>query len=267
MWWINGKAEQFLPVSDRSVQFGDGCFTTARVVHGRIVWLERHIQRLQRAAQQLLLPEIDWSLLCAEMQQAASGREAGVVKVVISRGSGGRGYSPAGCQAAVRMVMLADYPQHYIHWREQGIRLALSPVPLAQNRWLAGIKHLNRLEQVLIRMHLERAGADEALVLDTSGALVECCAANLFWRKGKQVFTPDVSLAGVDGVTRQHIMACLQTSPFSLQVVCELPETLADADEVMVCNALMPIIPVNQAHNWCYRSRELYDFLSPYCES
>lgn len=267
MWWINGNAEQYLPVSDRSVQFGDGCFTTARVVQGRIVWLERHIQRLQRAAQQLLLPDVDWSQLRAEMERAAQGRDEGVVKAVISRGSGGRGYSTEGCQQPVRIVMQADYPRHYSRWRQDGISLTLSPVPLAQNRWLAGIKHLNRLEQVLIRTHLERAGADEALVLDTSGALVECCAANLFWRKGQQVFTPDVSLAGVDGVARQHIMACLQTSAFTVQVVCEPPETLADADEVLVCNALMPMIPVNQAHNWCYRSRELYDFLSPYCES
>ncbi|WP_033576263.1 aminodeoxychorismate lyase [Dickeya chrysanthemi] len=267
MWWIDGKAEQQLPVSDRSVQFGDGCFTTARVVEGQIVWLERHIQRLQQGAEKLLLPDVDWSLLCEEMQQAAAGRVEGVVKVIISRGNGGRGYSPAGCQQPVRIVMQAPYPSHYARWRQDGIQLALSPVPLAQNAWLAGIKHLNRLEQVLIRMHLERSGADEALVLDTSGALVECCAANLFWRKGKRVFTPDVALSGVDGVARRHIMALLQVSVFELHVVSASLDVLADADEVLVCNALMPVIPVNQAHTWRYRSRELYDFLSPNCES
>ncbi|AYH48669.1 aminodeoxychorismate lyase [Dickeya fangzhongdai] len=267
MWWIDGKAEQCLPVSDRSVQFGDGCFTTARVVNGHIVWLERHIRRLQQAAEKLLLPDPDWQRLSDEMQQAAEGRVDGVVKAIISRGNGGRGYSPAGCHKPVRIVMQAAYPQHYAQWRQDGIRLALSPVPLAQSAWLAGIKHLNRLEQVFIRMHLEQSGADEALVLDTSGALVECCAANLFWRKGKRVFTPDVSLAGVDGVARRHIMALLSASAFELHVVTEPLETLADADEVLVCNALMPVIPVNQAHSWCYRSRELFDFLSPNCES
>ncbi|UPT55599.1 aminodeoxychorismate lyase [Dickeya zeae] len=267
MWWVDGKAEQQLPVSDRSVQFGDGCFTTARVVAGQVVWLERHIQRLRQAAETLLLPEVDWPRLRDEMQQAAAGRADGVVKAIISRGHGGRGYSPAGCDQPVRIVMQAPYPQHYVNWRQHGIRLALSPVPLAQNAWLAGIKHLNRLEQVLIRTHLERSGADEALVLDTSGALVECCAANLFWRKGSRVFTPDLSLCGVYGVARRHIMALLQSSAFELHVVSEPLETLADADEVLVCNALMPVIPVNQAHIWRYRSRELYDFLSPNCES
>ncbi|QIZ50783.1 aminodeoxychorismate lyase [Dickeya zeae] len=267
MWWVDGKAEQQLPVSDRSVQFGDGCFTTARVAAGQVVWLDRHIQRLQQAAETLLLPEVDWLRLRDEMQQAAAGRADGVVKVIISRGHGGRGYSTAGCHQPVRIVMQAPYPQHYVNWRQDGIRLAFSPVPLAQNAWLAGIKHLNRLEQVLIRTHLERSGADEALVLDTSGALVECCAANLFWRKGARVFTPDLSLCGVDGVARRHIMALLQPSAFELHVVSEPLETLADADEVLVCNALMPVIPVNQAHIWRYRSRELYDFLSPNCES
>ncbi|QDX29713.1 aminodeoxychorismate lyase [Dickeya poaceiphila] len=266
MWWIDGKAEQQLPVSDRSVQFGDGCFTTARVVAGQIIWLERHILRLQQAAEKLLLPDVDWQQLGDEMQRAAAGRADGVVKVIISRGNGGRGYSPAGCDNPVRIVMQAPYPQHYVNWRQDGIRLALSPVTLAQSAWLAGIKHLNRLEQVLIRTHLERSGADEALVLDTSGALVECCAANLFWRKGKRVFTPDISLCGVDGVARRHIMALLQASAFTLHVVSEPLEALADADEVLVCNALMPVIPVNQAHIWCYRSRELFDFLSPNCE-
>ncbi|WP_192458665.1 aminodeoxychorismate lyase [Musicola keenii] len=267
MWWIDGVQEQALSVLDRSAQFGDGCFTTARVSNGRIIWLERHLQRLQQAAERLRLPEIDWLLLQREMAQAAAGQEKGVVKVILTRGQGGRGYSPAGCHASVRVVMQTAYPAHYARWRQEGIRLSLSSVTLAQSALLAGIKHLNRLEQVFIRMDLEQSGADEALVLDTSGALVECCAANLFWRKGRRVFTPDLSLSGVNGVARQHIMAVLASTDLRVQEVTAPLDVLADADEVLICNALMPVIPVNQAHTWHYRSRELFDFLSPQCES
>lgn len=266
MWLINGVLEQNLPASDRSVQYGDGCFTTARVLNGRVVWLERHIQRLQHAAKVLMFPKIDWDRLSAEMQQAAEGKASAVVKAVVTRGVGGRGYSPQGCESPVRMVMHTAYPEHYEHWRRDGISLALSPVKLARSPLLAGIKHLNRLEQVMIRRHLDQQDADEALVLDTHDKLVECCAANLFWRCGKQVFTPDVSQSGVDGLTRRHLMQLLEQSDYQLQVVSAPLEALATADEVIICNALMPLISVNRAEAWCYRSRELYDFLSPNCE-
>ncbi|MBJ7221117.1 MULTISPECIES: aminodeoxychorismate lyase [unclassified Brenneria] len=265
MIWINGRLQEQLAVSDRSTQFGDGCFTTARVCNGQIVWHERHLARLQQAARRLMLPAIDWPLLEIEMNRAAQGRDEGIVKAILTRGRGGRGYSARGCDDPTRIVMQADYPDHYVRWREQGITLSLSPVALARSTLLAGIKHLNRLEQVLIRTHLEQTSADEALVLDTSGALVECCAANLFWRKGNQVYTPDLSYAGVDGVARRHIIALLADSAFELHVVTEPVSALADADEVVICNALMPIVPVNQAQSWCYRSRELYRFLSPNC--
>ncbi|PWC22228.1 aminodeoxychorismate lyase [Brenneria roseae subsp. roseae] len=265
MYWINGQQQDMLSVSDRATQFGDGCFTTARVGHGQIIWLDRHIIRLQQAAERLILPPIDWTQLTEEMKLAAQGRQQGVVKVMLTRGQGGRGYSSQGCGQATRIVMQADYPAHYVRWREQGIRLNLSPVALAKNPLLAGIKHLNRLEQVLIRAHLDQTPADEALVLDTAGALVECCAANLFWRKGNQVYTPDLSYAGVDGVARRHILSLLDDTDFDVHIVAEPLTALAQADEVLVCNALMPVIPVNQAHVWCYRSRDLYRFLSPNC--
>lgn len=265
MLWINGQLQKQLAVSDRGTQFGDGCFTTARVRDAEIVWLDRHLARLQQAAERLMLPAIDWSSLRQEMNLAARGRSEGIVKVILTRGSGGRGYGIQGCDSPTRIVMQADYPAHYARWREQGVSLRLSSVALARSRLLAGIKHLNRLEQILIRIDLERRAADEVLVLDTAGSLVECCAANLFWRKGKRVYTPDLSYAGVDGVARQHIISLLAGSEFDLHIVTEPVETLADADEALICNALMPIIPVNQAQSWCYRSRELYRFLSPNC--
>ncbi|RYC43237.1 aminodeoxychorismate lyase [Pectobacterium zantedeschiae] len=265
MLWINGQLQEQLSAFDRGTQYGDGCFTTARVCNGQIVWLDRHIARLQQAATRLLFPTLDWEILTAEMKQAAQRRSNGVVKVTLTRGVGGRGYSSQGCAQPTRIVMQADYPTHYADWREHGISLNLSPVALAKNPLLAGIKHLNRLEQVLIRAHLDQTSANETLVLDTSGVLVECCAANLFWRKGYRVYTPDLSQSGVDGVARQHIIALLADSDFELQIVSEPVTTLADADEVLICNALMPIIPVNQAHVWRYHSRELYQFLSSNC--
>lgn len=265
MFWINGVEQNLISASDRSVQFGDGCFTTARVSHGRVVWLDKHILRLQQATERLLMPAVNWNTLTQEMVEAGNHTEEGVLKVIISRGSGGRGYSGTACQHPTRIISLSDYPAHYHSWRERGISLALSPVPLARSPLLAGVKHLNRLEQVLIRAHLEHTTADETLVLDTEGMLVECCAANLFWRKNGVIFTPDLSQSGVDGIMRQQIIASLMTHGRRVDIVAQPLSVLADADEVVICNALMPLLPVNCANNWVYHSRQLFDFLSQHC--
>ncbi|MBG6241816.1 MAG: aminodeoxychorismate lyase [Candidatus Symbiopectobacterium sp. Dall1.0] len=264
MFWINGQAQAQIAVTDRGLQYGDGCFTTARVLEGEIVWLPLHMARLRQDTARLHIPFAAWDRLQAEMERAAQGAEQGVVKTIVTRGSGGRGYSMLSCGEPTRIVMQMRYPAQYTEWRKQGISLGISPVTLGRNPRLAGIKHLNRLEQILIRQEMEAQGVDDVVVLDTEGCLVECCAANLFWRKGYQVFTPDLSFAGVNGVARQQVMTRLAQYPdYQLQRVREPVTTLADADEVFVCNALMPVLPVNQIDTWCYRSRALYQLLSP----
>ena len=266
MYWLNGRPSTDISLSDRAVQFGDGCFTTARVLDGRVQWQPAHLSRLQRGAAALMIQGVDWQALEQEMVQAAAAQGQGVLKVIITRGSGGRGYSPAGCLQPTQIVTTSLYPAHYNDWRERGVTLAQSPVALAQSPLLAGIKHLNRLEQVMIRLHLEQTTADEALVLDTSGMLVECCAANLFWRTGQRVMTPDVTLSGIDGIMRQHILALLADRPdYHTEIVRAPVSALAGADEVFICNALMPLLPVNAIGEWRYPSRALCQTLIPYC--
>ncbi|MBS0847624.1 aminodeoxychorismate lyase [Citrobacter sp. JGM124] len=266
MHLINGQWQSRIDVNDRAVQFGDGCFTTARVVAGKVRYPQAHLERLQHACEALLITLTDWQALEQEMAQLAREVTDGVLKIILSRGAGGRGYNPLTCTAPTRILSLSPRPTFYDAWREQGICLALSPIRLGYNPMLAGIKHLNRLEQVLIRSRLEQTDAQEALVLGSDGRLVECCAANLFWRKGRQVFTPYVDQAGVNGTMRQHIMACLEKSPWHCEEVAEGPETLANADEVIICNALMPVIPVRQAQAWHYDIGALYHYLAPLCE-
>ena len=256
---INGQAAENVAASDRAVQFGDGCFTTARLWQGEVMMLEAHLRRLREACHRLLIQHIDWEALRQEMMTvAAATRDEGVIKVILSRGSGGRGYSARGCEQPTRIVSLSAYPAHYLQLRQTGAKLALSTIRLGRNPLLAGIKHLNRLEQVLIRTELEQTGADEALVLDTEGQLVECCAANLFWRSGKQVFTPVLSDSGVNGILRQWVIARLRQQGTSVSEVRMPPGVLNDADEVLITNALMPILPVSEIENRLYSNRELF---------
>ncbi|YCI80251.1 aminodeoxychorismate lyase [Enterobacteriaceae bacterium] len=266
MFLINGAWQETLPANDRAIQFGDGCFTTARIRDGEVCLLVAHLERLKQACERLLIPFSAWAELNTEMVALAEEHREGVLKVIISRGSGGRGYSTASCTAPTRLLSVSPLPTHYAQWRERGITLTLSPIRLGRNPSLAGLKHLNRLEQVLIRSHLDQSGADEALVLDSDGWLTECCAANLFWRKGRVVFTPRLDQAGVNGLMRQRILSCLQHSAWQVNEVSETVATLDTADEVILCNALMPLVPVGAFENRTWVSRELYQFLAPHCE-
>lgn len=261
MVWINGALQETVVARDRAVQFGDGCFTTARILGGKVVSQDAHLSRLKAGCERLLIPNVDWDALADEMQRAAATRSVGVLKAILSRGTGGRGYSAQDCEQPTRMIFLSAYPAHYQRLQQTGATLALSTVRLGKNPRLAGIKHLNRLEQVLIRTELDQTGADEALVLDSDGSLVECCAANLFWRKGEAVFTPDLSQCGVSGIQRQKVIQRLHVLGMPVREVSLPVQTLADAEEVFITNALMPVLPVKQIDRWHYASRTLFNLL------
>lgn len=266
MFLINGREQESLAASDRAIQFGDGCFTTVRILDGQLCHLAAHLRRLQDACNKLLIAFEFWYELEREMNTLAMGHSRGVLKVIISRGSGGRGYSAANCSQPTRILSVSPYPTHFDDWRNRGITLTLSPVRLGRNPLLAGIKHLNRLEQVLIRSHLEQTEADEALVLDSEGWVTECCAANVFWRKDNVVYTPRLDLAGVNGIMRQFCLQQLAQSSFRVVETSAREEDVRRADEIVVCNALMPVIPVCAFDAVPFSSRALYEFLAPLCE-
>lgn len=266
MFLINGLEQDALPASDRAIQFGDGCFTTARILDGNVCLLEAHIRRLRHGCETLMIPFTHWDTLHQEMCKLASGKQSGVLKVIITRGSGGRGYSAASCLSPTRILSVSACPAHYSRWRDEGVTLTLSPIRLGRNPMLAGIKHLNRLEQVLIRTHLEQTNADEALVLDSEGFITECCAANLLWRQGREVFTPSLDQAGVNGIMRQFCLEQLARSGFRVVEVSAGEAALQTADEVVICNALMPVVPVRAYGQQRWSSRELFQFLAPICE-
>ncbi|WP_343553208.1 aminodeoxychorismate lyase [Pantoea sp.] len=263
--WINGQPQTELSARDRAVQFGDGCFTTAAVSNGNVIMLDAHLQRLKEGCERLCMAVPDLQQLEAEMRHAASGQDQAVLKVILTPGAGGRGYSRAGCDSPTRILALSAWPQHYATLQQQGAVLQTSPIRLARNPLLAGVKHLNRLEQVLIRQHLDQTGGDEALVLDTEGTVVECCAANLFWRNGDEIYTPRLEHAGVDGIMRRYLMAQMAGFGQTCHLVEAKRDTIINADEVVICNALMPVLPVRQIDDVTFTARSLYQQLRASC--
>lgn len=273
-YWVNGISCQQIDITDRAIAFGDGCFTTIHGMNQQAKMLEQHILRLQQDSTRLKLPSVDWKQLTQHIEQVCEQQtdDEFVVKVMISRGAGGRGYSSQGFKQPTIMVMVSPFPKHYATLQCQGAALMLSRIPLSRNPILAGMKHLNRLEQVLIRQEIDDAKLDEAVVLDTHGVMVECCSANIFWRIGRDVYTPILEQSGVNGLMRQKIIALLAGSQYHFEEIERFASILVHCDEVIMCNALMPVLPVQsiqigtQESPLQYDSRELFEYLFLRCK-
>ncbi len=249
---INGQPHTHLPAADRAFQYGDGVFTTIRVKEGMPEFWPLHKQRLQQGLERLGMVFSQWQQVSQSVHDLASTHVGAVVKVLISRGEGGRGYLPPQQMQANWIVSQHPLPEHYADWRLQGISLGQSEIQLARQPLLAGIKHLNRLEQVLIRQHVHQQGWDDALVCDTDNMLVETSVANLFWQLGHCWYTPDLQFAGVEGVIRRLLIDHLQHKGHQVHQVRATSQVLMQASSVLICNSLMGIVPVRQIGEQVY---------------
>ncbi|QPG04461.1 aminodeoxychorismate lyase [Salinimonas marina] len=240
-------------INDRLPNYGDGLFTTMLVNNGRIALFAGHVARLQHNAQRLGIA-LNTEHLQHEMRQQARQLGDGTLKLLVSAGAGGRGYKRDPASMPGLHFSGSAYPAHYRQWQAAGIGMGLSTVTLARQPALAGLKHTNRLEQVLIKQAMPDQ-VDDVLVCDTQGMLIEASAANVFWRIGQRWFTPDLSYSGVAGVMREFVLAQFAANG----VLCEIGQyasgTLAQASNVFICNALMQMVPVHtlQLNHQTYR--------------
>ncbi|WP_342808157.1 aminodeoxychorismate lyase [Alteromonas sp. M12] len=230
--------------SDRIATYGDGCFTTMCVTNNKIELLNAHIARLKEGCARLKIDFTNWHSLQGKLEQFGLIHENQVIKAVISRGYGGRGYDTAGVTSPHCYLSVSDMPKHYADLSRQGLTLGLSTIQLAKQPLLAGIKHLNRLEQVLIKHEMRNMQVDDVIVCDTDSHVIECSAANLFWRKGTQWFTPNLDNCGVSGVMRNHIVDVMGKSKVPLAISNHPLQSLLDCDEAFISNSLMKIIKV-----------------------
>lgn len=239
---INQQVSNAILVADRALNYGDGVFTTARITAGQIEFCSAHFNRLISACYALDINNFDHQNYLSYCQNIASKYNHAVMKIVITAGIGGRGYSRVGIEYPQVIVTIFDLPKHYADWQQQGVSLGVAEYQLGLNPKLAGIKHLNRLEQVLIRRELDQSLVDDLVVTDLNGAMVEASCANIFWLKQGQLYTPKLINAGVNGIMRQHILANL---PQSQEVLCTI-DTLNQCDAIYLTNSLMGIVPVKQ---------------------
>ena len=224
---------------DRSFNYGDGIFSTMQVKAGHIQLWPLHLARLQYSANRLGFSVIDWASLEADVL-AAITEDSQVIKVLISRGEGGRGYSCLDVGVPNIYISRAKLP-NYSTWQQQGISLGIADLKLAIQPALAGIKHTSRLEQVLIKQQLAQSKFDELLVFNQLDYACEVSAANVFFYQQQQWYTPCLNQAGVAGVMRQHLMQQLAVKQVNWTVT-----QLANVESMFICNALMEIVPIQR---------------------
>jgi 4-amino-4-deoxychorismate lyase len=241
---VNGRAGQVDPL-DRGLQYGDGVFETMAVRDGRARFVDWHLARLAEGARRLLLPVPDPERLLGQIAAAWPG-DRGVVKLIWTRGAAGRGYRPP--TAAEPTCIAAGFA--WPVWPEtawsEGIRLRYCRIRLARNPVLAGIKHLNRLEQVLARAEWDDERIAEGLMLDDMGQVISGTQSNLFAVVARQIVTPALDQCGVAGVMRRAFSswAADQASPVVERSL--RPEELETATEIFVTNALIGAWPVRE---------------------
>lgn len=250
---INGVAGDRVDASDRGLLYGDGLFETMAVRSGRVSSWSRHMARLQAGCERLGIPAVDTVQLAHEVDSLLAGLGLGVLKVIVTRGSGGRGYRVPAKVAPRRILQLHPWPDFPPAAREAGVAVRLCTTRLCHNPLLAGIKHLNRLEQVLARREWDDPQIGEGLLLDVDGRLVEGTMSNLFLVRGQSLLTPDLRRCGVAGIMRSIILEQAERQSLTAEIRSLDTADLLAADEVFLCNSLIGIWPVISIDGRPYR--------------
>lgn len=238
--WVNGQPSVALSLKDRGLAYGDGLFETIAVIRGQPLLLRQHLLRLEEGCRRLCLP-VDLSLAESELMRFSKRLGDGVVKLIVTRGDGERGYRLPRLARPLRILQCSAVPFYPEGNQQRGIALYPCTTCLSEQPLLAGIKHLNRLEQVLARAEWDDDDFAEGLMRDTSGRVVEGIFSNLFMVSQGQLITADLSRCGVAGVMRAELLA-RAAPPCVIRDIAY--EEFLEAEEVFLCNSLYGVWPV-----------------------
>jgi 4-amino-4-deoxychorismate lyase len=248
MWMVlvNGECREHVEISDRGFQYGDGLFETIAVNDGQAIFFDRHLDRLKAGCRRLYIPFPDIEVLVFEARTLCQHSSKAVLKLILTRGSGGRGYRQPDVILATRALSLHPFPDYPDIYKEQGIEARFCNTRLGLNPALAGIKHLNRLEQVLARAEWTDPAIQEGIMLDMNDYVIEGTMSNLFYVKNDALYTASLTLSGVAGVMRGIIMAL--SAEHNLPVIEHTftKDELLSADEIFVSNSIIGIWPINK---------------------
>lgn len=248
---VNGTETDQLPVSDRGLQYGDGVFETIAHHNGQLRFVSAHLDRLAEGCKRLGIDfqqrkalKIELHKVCGELDSAQT--QNAVIKVIVTRGCGGRGYQAAQDVEPTRIISTHPWPSHPEANASDGVNVRLCQQRLVDNPALAGIKHLNRLEQILARNEWSDETIAEGLMCNAHGDIVEGTFSNIFMVKSGMLITPPLDRCGIEGITRATIMDIAAKVGIPCHQAYIRQQDLLSADEVFMCNSVIGIWPIKQ---------------------
>lgn len=244
---INGEYTNSITVFDRGLQYGDGLFETMVAINNDIQLWDTHWERLDEGCERLRielpnrqLVENDISTLINHQNET----NPFIVKLIITRGVGERGYRYSSDQTSTRILSTHKWPNYPEEYKNNGVTLRYCETILSENPSLAGIKHLNRLEQVLARNEWDSDDFQEGLMLTANGNVIDGTMSNIFAVKDNMLFTPELSRCGVSGIMRKTVVKLAKELGFSVYEKTFTKSELEDADELFITNSIIGIWPV-----------------------
>jgi len=255
MIWINGRQTDQIAVTDRGLQYGDGVWETIQIKQGQAMFWQAHLARLQHGLRVLGIPfsADDLQLLDNTMNHCLAIKPRGVLKIIVTRGSGGRGYAPPTEPSQQQIVSWHPLPDYPLAYNQTGVAVTLCNTRLAHQPQLAGFKHLNRLEQVLARREVVPPFA-EGIVCDYADHVIEGTMSNVFVVTDDSVFTPDLALCGIKGIIRDAVIDALTQQKIQIEVSSSM--TLAQlyrADAIFLTNSVIGIWSVASLNDKKYK--------------
>lgn len=264
--WVDGIPGTQLPIDDRGLQYGDGLFETLLVRKGRVRFLAAHLARLALGCERLGIARIPDDVLSAEiLRAAAQAPELAILKLVVTRGSGPRGYAVRGHFSPRRVMSL--HATRPLDAAAHGISLRIARQTAGENPSLAGLKHLNRLENVLAWLEPDAEASFDALLFDRSGQIVGGTMSNLFLCRGGAIVTPGVERAGVAGVMRGIVLRECAALGIPAEVRSVAPAELAMADEAFITNARIGVVPVRNVGEHVFHMNQIGARLAAHIEA
>ncbi|GAB1232754.1 aminodeoxychorismate lyase [Ferrigenium sp. UT5] len=259
---VNGQPNDCVHAEDRGLSYGDGVFRTLRIRNGLPLNWKRHADKLRRDCSALALDCPADTVLLNEIKRVAEQQETAVVKIIVTRGRGQRGYAIPATRECTRVVDCQPFPQYPPDFWTAGVSLHVCNIRLGHQPALAGIKHLNRLENVLAASECRDAGKPEGLLLDEAGDVIGGTRSNLFMVRDGRLLTPELGRCGVAGVQRERVISWAEKH----HIVCTVgPLQLADlqtADEIFLVNSVFGLWSIREfpgyfctQHLWSNRIR------------
>lgn len=249
---VDGKRCATVSALDRGFNYGDGVFRTMRAGARRVLCWPRHYAKLAGDCGSIGIECPTEDLLLHDIDRVLRNQAPGVVKIVVSRGQGGRGYGPSEVSTPLRVVARFQLPPPRNDCDDEGVQARWCATRLGFQPALAGVKHLNRLDNVLARREWSEPQIAEGLMLDHAGQVIEGTMSNLFILEADRLVTPRLDGCGVAGVQRDRLIALAGRLGIPCAIDALTPERVIDADQVYLLNSVIGLWWVSrlEARTW-----------------